>query len=160
MATEKATFGAGCFWGVEAEFRQTAGVVETAVGYAGGTRVNPTYQDVCSGRTGHAEVIEVEYDPSRVSFAQLLDVFWRIHNPAATHRRGSAGPSQYRSAIYYHSPEQQSVADDSLQRRLESGQVHGDIQTEITPAPTFYRAEERHQRYHEKHGGGSCRSLP
>ncbi len=156
MTTLKATFGAGCFWGVEAAFREVPGVVETAVGYAGGTFENPSYEDVCSKQTGHAEVVEVEYDPSRVSFERLLDVFWRTHNPAAVHRHQGAKASQYRSAIFYHSPEQESVAEASLQRLHESGRVHGPIQTEITPASTFHRAEDRHQRYHEKHGGGSC----
>ncbi|MBC7783050.1 MAG: peptide-methionine (S)-S-oxide reductase MsrA [Burkholderiales bacterium] len=151
MDNNKATFAAGCFWGVEAAFRKVPGVIEVIVGYTGGTTTNPTYESVCSKETGHAEAVEVEYDPSRVTFDQLIEVFWSIHNPSARHRGN--GPSQYRSAVFYHDQEQCVAAAESRDRLSQSGRLSGEIQTEITPASTFFRAEERHQRYHEKHGG-------
>ena len=146
----KATFGAGCFWGVEAAFRKVAGVRDAAVGYMGGTLENPTYEDVCTGRTGHAEVVQVEYDPSGVSFDDLLDVFWRNHDPTTLNRQGPDVGSQYRSVIFWHSPEQESAAIASKEKLQASGQFSDLIVTEITPAPAFYRAEEYHQRYLEK----------
>ncbi len=156
MTTEKATFGAGCFWGVEATFRQIPGVIDAAVGYSGGTLENPTYHDVCTGRTGHAEVLQIEFDPSKVSYEKLLEVFWSNHNPTTLNRQGPDVGTQYRSAIFFHSPEQESTAIASKQRVEQSGKFKKPIVTEITPASTFYRAEEYHQRYLEKHGMASC----
>ncbi len=152
---EKATFGAGCFWGVEATFRRIAGVSATAVGYAGGTLENPTYRDVCSGRTGHAEVVRVAFDPSRVSYEQLLDTFWTIHDPTTLDRQGLDIGSQYRSVIFFHGPEQEAAANASRDRLGESGRLGRAIVTEIVPAPTFYMAEDYHQRYFEKRGAAS-----
>lgn len=152
----KATFGAGCFWGIESAFRKVEGVVDTAVGYLGGTVPNPTYHDVCTNTTGHAEVVEVQYDPARVSFDQLLDVFWRIHNPTTLNRQGPDVGTQYRSAIFYHDDAQKAAAESSLERLRASGRFPRPIVTEITPASTFYRAEEYHQRYNEKHGRAGC----
>ena len=152
----KATFGAGCFWGVEEEFRKVPGVLQTAVGYAGGKTDHPTYEDVCSDETGHAEVVEVEYDPAKVSYDQLLDVFWNGHNPTQLNRQGPDVGTQYRSAIFFHTPEQKAAAEASKQRLEKSGRFGRPIVTEITPAPPFWRAEEYHQRYFEKRGGGSC----
>ncbi|HZG63181.1 MAG TPA: peptide-methionine (S)-S-oxide reductase MsrA [Rubrobacteraceae bacterium] len=146
--TERATFGAGCFWGVEAEFRKVDGVVEAAVGYSGGTTKSPTYKDVCSGATGHAEVIEVEYDPSKVSYEELLEVFWKNHDPTTPNRQGWDVGTQYRSAIFYHSPEQKAAAQASKEKAQE--RFEKPIVTEITSASEFYRAEEYHQRYFEK----------
>jgi peptide-methionine (S)-S-oxide reductase len=153
---EKATFGAGCFWGVEAAFRQVKGVTATAVGYAGGTLENPTYQDVCSGRTGHAEVVEVQFDPSVVSYEELLKVFWENHDPTTLNRQGPDVGAQYRSAIFYHTPEQETEAVASKAALEQSGAYRRPIVTEITPAPTFYRAEEYHQQYFEKRGVSHC----
>jgi peptide-methionine (S)-S-oxide reductase len=155
--TEKATFGAGCFWGVEAAFRQMPGVVDAAVGYAGGTMPNPTYRDVCTDETGHAEVVEVTYDPARVSFDQLLNVFWENHDPTQLNRQGPDVGTQYRSAIFFHTPAQRDAATASKERLEKSGRYRRPIVTEITPAPTFYRAEEYHQRYLEKRGLASCK---
>jgi peptide-methionine (S)-S-oxide reductase len=151
---ETATFAAGCFWGVEAAFRQVEGVVDATVGYTGGKLENPTYQDVCTDRTGHAEAVEVRFDPGRVSYQQLLDAFWNMHNPTTVNRQGPDVGTQYRSAIFFHSPQQQEAAIKSKQER----QSHLDrpIVTEIVPASTFYRAEEYHQRYFEKRGLASC----
>ena len=151
---ETATFAAGCFWGVEAAFRQVEGVVDAVVGYTGGTLENPTYQDVCTDRTGHAEAVEVTFDPARVSYEQLLDVFWNVHNPTTLNRQGPDVGTQYRSAIFFHSPQQQQAALNSKQKRQE--QLDRPIVTEITPASSFYRAEEYHQRYFEKHGLAAC----
>ncbi len=145
---ERATFGAGCFWGVEAEFRKVDGVVEVAVGYSGGTTKSPTYKDVCSGATGHAEVVEVEYDPSKVSYEELLEVFWKNHDPTTPNRQGWDVGNQYRSAIFYHSPEQKAAAQASKEKAQE--RFKKPIVTEITSASEFYRAEEYHQRYFEK----------
>lgn len=153
---QKATFAAGCFWGVEAAFRQVPGVVNTAVGYAGGDMMNPTYEDVCSDTTGHAEVVQVEFDPAKVSYEQLLDVFWKVHDPTQLNRQGPDFGSQYRSAIFYHTPEQQAAATASKERLAQSGRCCRPIVTEITPASEFYRAEEYHQQYLEKRGLGSC----
>ena len=152
----KATFGAGCFWGVEEEFRKVSGVLATAVGYSGGKTDNPTYEDVCSDETGHAEVVEVEYDPARVSYDQLLDIFWNNHNPTTLNRQGPDVGSQYRSAIFFHTPEQQAAARASKERLEKSGRFNRPVVTEITPASRFWRAEEYHQKYFEKRGGGAC----
>jgi len=152
----KATFGAGCFWGVEVAFRQVPGVVSTAVGYLGGTLPNPTYEDVCSGRTGHAEVVEVTYDPGRGIYDDLLNVFWTNHDPTTLNRQGPDRGTQYRSAIFYHDERQKAAAEAFKERLGASGQLPRPIVTEITPASTFYRAEEYHQRYLEKHGLASC----
>jgi peptide-methionine (S)-S-oxide reductase len=155
--TEKATFGAGCFWGVEAAFRQVPGVVDAAVGYSGGRTARPSYQDVCSGRTGHAEVVEVTFDPSKVSYDELLDVFWANHDPTTKDRQGPDVGEQYRSAIFYHSPEQQAAAEASKARENASGRHRRPIVTDVTPASDFWRAEEYHQRYLEKRGAAHCR---
>jgi len=156
MTTEKATFGAGCFWGVEATFRAVLGVIDAAVGYAGGKTANPTYEDVCSHTSGHAEVVQVEFDPAAVSYEKLLDVFWSNHNPTTLNRQGPDVGDQYRSVIFYHSPEQQAAAEASKDRLNQSGRFKNPIVTFIQPAPTFYRAEEYHQRYLEKHGRSHC----
>jgi peptide-methionine (S)-S-oxide reductase len=153
---EKATFAAGCFWGVEATFRRVPGVVSTAVGYTGGNTVNPTYEQVCTDHTGHAEAVQVEFDPGRVSYEELLDVFWNNHNPTTPNRQGPDFGSQYRSAIFYHSPEQQAAAEASKQRRDKSGIYQRPIVTQIVPASEFYRAEEYHQQYLEKRGKTHC----
>jgi peptide-methionine (S)-S-oxide reductase len=155
MAT--ASFAAGCFWGVEAAFRQVEGVLDTAVGYSGGRLENPTYEDVCSGRTGHAETVEVEYDPSRASYEQLLDVFWENHDPTTLNRQGPDVGEQYRSAIFFHTPEQQAAATASKAKLEDSGKYKRPIVTQIQPASKFFRAEEYHQRYLEKHGLAHCR---
>jgi len=156
MTTQKATFGAGCFWGVEATFRQIPGVADAVSGYAGGTLDNPSYRDVCSGRTGHAEVVEVEYDPSKVGYEQLLDVFWENHDPTTLNRQGPDVGTQYRSAIFFHTPEQEATARASKEARDRSGKHRRPIVTEITPASTFYPAEDYHQRYLEKRGLAHC----
>ncbi len=153
---EKATFGAGCFWGVESAFRQVPGVVETAVGYTGGTKDNPTYEQVCTGSTGHAEAVEVTYDPERVSYDDLLNVFWSNHNPTTKNRQGWDVGSQYRSAVFFHSPEQQAAAEVSKEEIQAGLHWPKKVVTEIEPASTFWRAEEYHQRYFEKTGRSSC----
>jgi len=154
--TRKATFGAGCFWGVEVMFRQVDGVVATAVGYTGGTSPDPTYELVCTGRTGHAEAVEVTYDPARVSYDRLLDVFWAGHDPTTPNRQGADRGTQYRSAIFYHDEAQRTAAEASQARWQESGRFRAPIVTQLVPATAFYRAEEYHQRYLEKHGLASC----
>lgn len=154
--TELATFGAGCFWGVEVTFRNVKGVKDALVGYLGGTMENPTYKDVCTGRTGHAEVVQVEFDPSQVTFEKLLDVFWENHNPTTLNRQGPDVGTQYRSAIFYHSEEQKRIAEESKAKQMASGRFSKPIVTEITPATTFYKAEDYHQRYLEKRGLASC----
>ncbi len=151
---EKATFGAGCFWGVEAAFRQVKGVVSTAVGYSGGHFPNPTYKDVCSGKTGHAEVVQVEYEPTQVSYDDLLKVFWDNHDPTTLNRQGPDVGAQYRSAIFFHTPEQESAAKASKEK-MQAG-YENKIVTEITPASEFYRAEDYHQQYLEKRGMAHC----
>jgi peptide-methionine (S)-S-oxide reductase len=156
MTTEKAMFGAGCFWGVEATFRNIDGVTAAAVGYAGGKTEDPTYEEVCSDSTGHAEVVEVEFDPSRVSYRQLLDVFWVNHDPTTLNRQGPDVGSQYRSAIFYYTPEQRAAAEQSKAQMDQSGKFRRPIVSEIEPAPPFYRAEEYHQRYLEKRGMTHC----
>ena len=152
----KATFGAGCFWGVEAAYRQIPGVISTAVGYLGGTMQNPTYYDVCSGRTGHAEVVEVTYDPDRVTYDDLLTVFWDNHDPTTLNRQGPDVGTQYRSAIFYHDEDQKQAALSSKEEREKSGRYRRPIVTEITPATDFYMAEDYHQQYLEKRGLSSC----
>jgi peptide-methionine (S)-S-oxide reductase len=153
---EKATFGAGCFWGVESIFRAIPGVVDAAVGYEGGTLKNPTYRDVCSDGTGHAEVVEIDYDPSMVTYGQLLDVFWDNHDPTTLNRQGLDHGTQYRSAIFTHSPEQEATARASKEVCDTSGKHRRPVVTEITPASTFYRAEEYHQQYLAKSGLAFC----
>lgn len=150
--TEKATFGAGCFWGVEAAFREIDGVVDAAVGYMGGALADPTYQDVCTGRTGHAEVVQVIYDPGRVSYEELLDVFWASHDPTQLNRQGPDIGTQYRSAIFFHDDAQKEAALKSRSELDASGRFRRKIVTEVTPAGPFWRAEEYHQRYFEKMG--------
>jgi peptide-methionine (S)-S-oxide reductase len=145
---EKATFGAGCFWGVEETFRKVEGVVDVTVGYSGGYTENPAYKDVCSGTTGHAEVVEVEYDSSKVSYEELLEVFWENHDPTTPNRQGPDVGTQYRSAIFFHTPEQGTTARAS--KGKAQARFKAPIVTEITPASEFYRAEEYHQRYFEK----------
>ncbi len=154
---KKATFGAGCFWGVEAAFRKVKGVVSAAVGYMGGTLENPTYKDVCTDKTGHAEVVQVEFDLEVVSYEDLLNVFWEIHNPTQLNRQGPDFGTQYRSVIFFHNEEQEKLAVASKEQIQQSGKYEGEIVTEITSASTFYKAEEYHQRYQEKHGIDSCR---
>ena len=153
---EKATFGAGCFWGVEETFRNLKGVVSTSVGYAGGTQENPTYHDVCTDKSGHAEVVEIEFDPSQVSYDKLLDVFWSNHNPTTLNRQGPDVGTQYRSVIFYHSPEQRSAAAASKEKVEKSGRFNRPIVTQIESASKFWRAEEYHQRYLQKRGQSHC----
>jgi peptide-methionine (S)-S-oxide reductase len=152
--TQSATFAAGCFWGVEAAFREIEGVVATRVGYTGGSAPDPSYKQVCSGKTGHAEAVQVWFDPDVVSYDELLDTFWSVHNPTTRNRQGWDFGSQYRSAIFFHDPDQERLAIASRDQRQNS--VKRPIVTEIVPASTFYDAEEYHQRYHEKHGGAVC----
>lgn len=152
----KATFAAGCFWGVEATFRAVKGVTGTAVGYAGGAMANPTYEDVCTDKTGHAEVVEVTHDTTVVSYEELLNVFWDCHDPTTLNRQGPDVGTQYRSAIFFHSPEQQAAAAASKEKLEKSGKHKRPIVTEIAPASTFHRAEEYHQRYLEKQGKTQC----
>jgi peptide-methionine (S)-S-oxide reductase len=154
--TSTAMFGAGCFWGVEATFRQVTGVVDVAVGYSGGTLANPTYEDVCYCNTGHAEVVLVEFDPERVSYDRLLDVFWSAHDPTQKNRQGSDFGTQYRSAIFVFDQEQAEAAHASQDRLDANGRFTHPIATEITPASAFWRAEEYHQRYLEKRGLAAC----
>lgn len=153
---ETATFGAGCFWGVEESFRQIPGVIDTAVGYLGGHTQNPTYKDVCTDATGHAEVVQVTYDPAKVSYEQLLDVFWSSHDPTTLNRQGPDIGTQYRSAIFFHSPEQERLARASKEKMQASGKFRRPIVTEITPASTFYPAEDYHQKYLAKRGLSHC----
>jgi peptide-methionine (S)-S-oxide reductase len=153
--SETATFGAGCFWGVEVAFRNVPGVVDTAVGYEGGTLPNPTYEDVCSKTTGHAEVVQVEFDPDEVSYDELLEVFWDVHDPTQVNRQGPDVGSNYRSAIFFHSPEQQEQALESKAR--VQARFDRPIATEITPASDFWRAEDYHQQYLVKRGVAYCR---
>ncbi|HUZ45848.1 MAG TPA: peptide-methionine (S)-S-oxide reductase MsrA [Terriglobia bacterium] len=153
---EKATFGAGCFWGVEVRFRQVQGVASTAVGYMGGALDNPTYRDVCTDRTGHAEVVQVEYDPEKVSYDALLSIFWDLHDPTTLNRQGPDVGTQYRSVIFYHSPDQESRALASKQVLERAGIYPRPIVTEIVAASEFWRAEEYHQQYLEKRGLAHC----
>lgn len=156
MATEKATFGAGCFWGVEETFRNLDGVIDTAVGYAGGEKENPTYEDVCTDETGHAEVVDLEFDPARISYEKLLDVFFSNHNPTQLNRQGPDVGRQYRSVIFYHSPAQKTAAEEAKKKLSESGKLTQPVATSIEPAPRFWRAEDYHQRYLQKRGTTHC----
>ena len=158
MTTEIATFGAGCFWGVEAAFSRVPGVVEAVSGYSGGNTENPTYKDVCTDETGHAEVVQVTFDPAQVSFERLLEVFWGIHDPTQVNRQGPDFGSQYRTAIFFHSPDQEAAAKRVKAELNASGKFKRPIATEITAAGPFYRAEEYHQKYLEKRGATSCHS--
>jgi peptide-methionine (S)-S-oxide reductase len=153
---EKALFAAGCFWGVEQMFREISGVIAATSGYSGGTKAHPTYKEVCTGTTGHAEVVEVEFDPSQVSYETLLQKFWENHDPTTVNRQGPDVGTQYRSAIFYLSPEQERAARTSMATLDASGSLPRPIATEITAAGPFYRAEEYHQRYLEKHGMAVC----
>jgi len=157
---ETATFAAGCFWGVEAAFRQVKGVVNTAVGYTGGRTEHPTYEQVCTHTTGHAEAVQVEYDPAQVSYEQLLDVFWTIHDPTTKDRQGPDVGSQYRSAVFTHTPQQQAAAEAFKATLERNKRFARPIVTEVTPAAAFWRAEDYHQRYAEKHGGVQCHLPP
>ena len=156
VKTEKATFAAGCFWGVEAAFRQVEGVRSTAVGYTGGTLENPTYRDVCTDRTGHAEAVEVTYDPSKVAYDDLLRVFWQNHDPTTLNRQGPDVGTQYRSAIFFHDAEQEAAAKASKEALQKSGTYKKPIVTEIVPASEFWQAEDYHQQYLEKRGLAHC----
>ena len=153
---ETATFGGGCFWGVEEAFRELKGVVETAVGYMGGNFNNPTYEDVCTDETGHAEVVQIRYNPSIVSYEKLLEIFWNSHNPTTLNRQGFDIGTQYRSAIFCHTKEQGQIAKKSKEALEKSGKYGKKIVTEIVPASTFYKAEEHHQKYLMKRGAKSC----
>ena len=154
MAT--ATFAAGCFWGVEATFGQIDGVTKTEVGYTGGQTDSPTYKEVCTDRTGHAEAVQVEYDPAKVSYGALLDVFWANHDPTTLNRQGPDVGTQYRSAIFFHSPDQKEAAEASKKALDASGRFRRPIVTQIVPAVTFFPAEEYHQKYLEKRGLATC----
>lgn len=154
---EKATFAAGCFWGIEAALRQLKGVVSTNVGYTGGHFKEPTYEDVCSGKTGHAEAVEVVYDSSQISYQELLKVFWENHDPTTLNRQGPDVGTQYRSVIFYHTPEQKAAASASKEELQKSGVFKRPVVTEIIPATEFYRAEEYHQQYLEKRGLSHCK---
>ena len=156
VKTQLATFAAGCFWGVEEVFRNVKGVVNTSVGYMGGTVKNPTYEDVCTDETGHAEAVQIEYYPSKVSYEKLLDVFWKNHDPTQMNRQGPDVGTQYRSAIFYHDEEQRKLAIKSKEKIEKSGIYKKPIATEIIPAKEFYRAEEYHQGYLEKKGVKTC----
>jgi len=148
----KATFGAGCFWHVEDLFSKTKGVNSTAVGYIGGQLPNPTYEEVCTDKTGHAEAVEVDYNPDEISYDELLKIFWENHNPTTLNRQGPDVGIQYRSAIFYHDEKQKEIAENSKQTLEKLGKYSLPIVTEIVPAPTFYKAEEYHQKYFKKHG--------
>ena len=149
---EKATFGAGCFWGIEHAFRKVEGVQEAPVGYAGGTTEDPTYEQVCSGKSGHTEVVQVEYDPDKVTYEKLLEVFWGLHDPTTLNRQGPDIGTQYRSAIYYHSPEQEAAAKKAISALEENGRFRNPVVTELAPIDNFYMGEDYHQRYFEKQG--------
>lgn len=153
---EKATFAAGCFWGVEAHFQQLPGVLETAVGYEGGTLASPTYQQVCTDRTGHAEAVEIDFDPAKISYQQLLDEFFALHDPTQLNRQGPDWGTQYRSVIFFHSPEQKKAAKETIARLAEEKRFSQPIVTQVVPAESFWRAEDYHQKYLEKRGALSC----
>jgi peptide-methionine (S)-S-oxide reductase len=154
---ELATFAAGCFWGVEEAFRHLPGVIHATVGYAGGRTKNPTYEEVCTGTTGHAESVQVEYDPAKISYEELLKVFWESHDPTTLNRQGPDIGEQYRSLIFYHTPEQKKLAEKSKAELEKSGTYRKPIVTEVVPAREFFRAEEYHQQYLEKTGRTTCR---
>ncbi len=147
---ERATFGMGCFWGPEESFRKVDGVTSTSVGYMGGSLENPTYEEVCMGRTGHAEVVQVEFDPSRIAYEELLEIFWACHDPTTRNRQGPDIGTQYRSVLFFHSPEQEAAARASKEKLERSGRYRSEIVTEIVPASSYYPADEYHQRYLEK----------
>jgi peptide-methionine (S)-S-oxide reductase len=151
---ERATFGVGCFWGPEETFRKVDGVTSTSVGFMGGSLENPTYEEVCTGRTGHAEVVEVEFDPSRIAYEELLEIFWACHDPTTRNRQGPDIGTQYRSVLFFHSPEQEAVAGASKEKLERSGRYRSEIVTEIAPASSYYPADEYHQRYLEKRRRG------
>jgi peptide-methionine (S)-S-oxide reductase len=153
---EKATFAAGCFWGVEARFQQLPGVTATAVGYEGGALANPSYQQVCTDRTGHAEAVEIDFDPGKISYQQLLDEFFALHDPTQLNRQGPDWGTQYRSAVFYHSPEQEKAAKETIARLAAEKRFSKPVVTQVVPAETFWRAEEYHQKYLEKRGAVSC----
>ena len=153
---EKATFAAGCFWGIEAEFRKMKGVISTQVGYAGGKTENPTYEEVCTNTTGHAEAVEITFDPEIISYNDLLNIFWEIHDPTTLNRQGFDIGSQYRSVISFHNEEQKKLAKESKEKLEKSGKFDKPIVTEIIPASKFWRAEEYHQQYYEKTGRQGC----
>ena len=153
---EKATFGAGCFWGVEARFGRIPGVLETAVGYEGGKLPNPTYKDVCSDRTGHAEVVELTFDPAKVSYETILEEFFALHDPTQLNRQGPDWGNQYRSAVFFHSPEQEASARKLIARLDAEKRFRKPVVTEVVPAQTFWRAEDYHQKYLEKRGAVAC----
>ena len=153
---EKATFAAGCFWGVEARFRDTEGVVDAVSGYMGGQTENPTYKQVCGGDTGHAEAVQVTFDDEQISYSELLDLFFDMHNPTTLNRQGPDFGSQYRSAVFWHDEDQRAAAEQKIAEINESGKWPSAVVTEVAPAGTFWRAEEYHQRYFEKNGGGFC----
>jgi len=155
---EIATFAAGCFWGVEDAFMKTKGVKSTKVGYTGGSLTNPTYEDVCTDRTGHAEAIQIKYVPKEISYKELLELFWSIHNPTTKNRQGPDIGTQYRSSIFYHTSEQEKIANE-VKQDLDDSKFQNKIVTEIIAASTFYPAEEYHQKYYQKIGGGSCYNL-
>jgi peptide-methionine (S)-S-oxide reductase len=156
MNMEKATFGAGCFWGVEAAFRRVEGVTATAVGFMGGTLDRPSYRNVCTDQTGHAEVVDIEFDPARVKYEDLLGVFWEVHDPTQMNRQGPDVGTQYRSVIFFHNPAQEAAAKDSKKKLEESGHCQRPIVTQIVPAGQFWRAEDYHQQYLEKRGLTHC----
>jgi peptide-methionine (S)-S-oxide reductase len=153
---EKATFAAGCFWGVEARFQQLPGVSATAVGYEGGSLASPTYQQVCTDRSGHAEAVEIDFDPSKISYQQLLDEFFALHDPTQLNRQGPDWGSQYRSVVFYHSPEQEKTAKETIARLTAEKRFSKPVVTQVVPAETFWRAEDYHQKYLEKRGAVSC----
>jgi peptide-methionine (S)-S-oxide reductase len=152
----KATFGAGCFWGVESCFQQLPGVTETAVGYEGGSLEKPSYKDVCTDRTGHAEVVEIDYDPEKISYEKLLETFFGLHDPTQLNRQGPDWGTQYRSAVFFHSPEQEAAANAEIEKLTAEKRFPKPIVTQVVPAETFWRAEEYHQKYLEKRGAASC----
>lgn len=156
MTTELATFGAGCFWGVEAAFKKINGVLSTEVGYCGGIKINPTYKEVCKGTTGHAESVHIKFDLQIVSYENLLDIFWNIHDPSTLNRQGPDIGTQYRSIIFYHSEEQEKLATESKNKLSSSRKSKNKIVTEIVPYKDFFKAEEYHQNYYDKHGISFC----
>ncbi len=160
MPHQLATFGAGCFWGVEATFRQLPGVTNAAVGYCGGHTANPTYEDVCTDRTGHAESVQIEFDPAKVSYQKIVEIFFKMHDPTQVNRQGPDFGTQYRSVIFYHTPQQKTIAESVKARLVASGKYSRPIATSIEPAPTFYKAEEYHQQYFAKHGMENTCHLP
>jgi peptide-methionine (S)-S-oxide reductase len=155
---QKATFAAGCFWGIETHFRSINGVIETRVGYTGGSVENPSYEEVCGGKTGHAESVELIYNPAIVTYEELLENFWKIHDPTTLNKQGPDIGSQYRSAIFYHNEKQKELAEYSKAKLIETKTYKNNVVTEIKPASMFYPAEEYHQQYYEKHGYMGCKS--